>query len=116
MHWDYRGKIFISTNLYWQDQGRANNSMNNAMTGAFILWYEHYGSVEIGLKALYAYFYMMSYPDIEDLTTLEGNSPFSHLYHMYNISQHWGRIGLSKEYEDIFTEIPNIFWERGQWR
>jgi len=66
-HHDYVRGSMLSTNISWH---KNMNPINHPNYGLFLLWYEHYGAVEIGLKAIFTYWYQLCYPQIEEILTL----------------------------------------------
>jgi hypothetical protein len=73
-HHDYASNSMLSTNIAWHKNMSPINQHNY---GLFLLWYEHYGAVEIGLKAIFTYWYQLCYPQLEEILTV---TEVPHLY------------------------------------
>lgn len=83
-HHDYQSNTFYSFNTFWQNYRHNKTNIN----GFFVFWYEHYGSVEIGIKIWFNWFYNTTYPALEDaffnsnglLSTADLNYEMNHFF------------------------------------
>ena len=83
-HHDYQCGTYYSFNTFWQTYRDNKTNIN----GFFLFWYEHYGSVEIGMKIWFNWFYNSTYPALEEsifnkdglLSTANLNYEFKHFF------------------------------------
>lgn len=61
-HHDYQSDTFYAFNSFWEPY--RHNKTN--VKGFYLFWYEHYGSVEIGIKAWFNWYYNSTYPALEE--------------------------------------------------
>lgn len=79
-HHDYHNNIRLCSSLFWQQYPL--NQVN--IKGFNFFWYEPFGAVEIGVKALFTYSYELMYPFLEDYLCLYKSSQLQNFEEIYS--------------------------------